>query len=138
MPPKLDAPRFAHVFAAGLTPMLSCKDLLERCCRCFRGPASKESALQAQLAADKAAMVSRHKVAEKLDKASEGNAVVRFGKAAGRKTEYAFFVCKEYALNSPGCASGRSGFETVKAKTVDGVDMAKAQTKKVLPDKVNK
>ena len=89
--------------------------------------------------ADKAAMVSRHKVAENLEKASTGNAVIRFGKAAGRRTEYVLFVCKEYALNSPGCASGRSGFETVKAKTVDGMDMAKAQTKKVLaPDKVNK
>jgi hypothetical protein len=117
--------------------MLSCKELLERCCRCFRGPASKESALQAQLVADKAAMVSRHKVAENLEKASTGNAVIRFGKAAGRRTEYVLFVCKEYALNSPGCASGRSGFETVKTKTVDGVDKATAQTKKVLAlDKV--
>ena len=133
MHPKLDAPRFARHRPRGLRPMLSCKELLERCCRCFRGPASKESALQAQLAADKAAMVSRHKLAEQFETVAPGNAVVRFGKAAGRKTEYALFVCKEYALNSPGCASGRSGFETVKAKTVDGVDKAKAQTKKVLP-----
>ena len=118
---------------------MSCKDLLERCCRCFRGPPSKEAALQAQLAADKAAMVSRHQAAEKLEKASTSNAVVRFGKAAGRKTEYVLFLCKEYALNTPGCATGRSGFETVKAKTVDGAGMAKAQAMKVLqPDKVKK
>ena len=125
---------------------MSCKDLLERCCRCFRGPPSKEAALQAQLAADKAAMVSRHKAEEKLEKASTSNAVVRFGKAAGRKTEYVLFLCKEYALNTPGCATGRSGLEraasgleTVKAKTVDGAGMAKAQAMKVLqPDKVKK
>ena len=35
----------------------------------------------------------------------------------------------------PGCASGRSGFVSVKAKTAEGVDMVKAQTKKVT-DKV--
>ena len=100
----------------------------------------------AKLAADKAAMVSRHQLEEKLEKASMSNAVVRFGKAAGRKTEYMLFLCKEYALNTPGCATGRSGLEraasgleTVKAKTVDGAGMAKAQAMKVLqPDKVKK
>lgn len=57
-----------------------------------------------------------------------------------------FFLCKEYALNTPDCATGRSGLEraasgleTVKAKTVDGAGMAKAQAMKVLqPDKVKK
>ena len=134
-----EAPPTAHCTARAVRPIMSCKDLLERCCRCFRGPPSKEAALQAQLAADKAAMVSRHQAAEKLEKASTSNAVVRFGKAAGRKTEYVLFLCKEYALNTPGCATGRSGFETVKAKTVDGAGMAKAQAMKVLqPDKVKK
>ena len=151
-PSKLDAPRCyrgtadAHCIARTVRPIMSCKDLLERCCRCFRGPPSKEAALQAQLAADKAAMVSRHQRQEKLEKASTSNAVVRFGKAAGRKTEYMLFLCKEYALNTPGCATGRSGLEraasgleTVKAKTVDGAGMAKAQAMKVLqPDKVKK
>ena len=107
---------------------------------------ASEGRRQAQLAADKAAMVSRHLAAEKLEKASTSNAVVRFGKAAGRKTEYLLFLCKEYALNTPGCATGRSGLEraasgleTVKAKTVDGAGMAKAQAMKVLqPDKVKK
>ena len=80
-------------------------------------------------------MVTRHKGAEMMDLASSENAVVKFGKSAGRKTEYALFVCKESALNMPGCASGRSGLDIVKAKTVDGVDMAKAQTKKAT-DKV--
>ena len=134
-----EAPPTAHCIARAVRPIMSCKDLLERCCRCFRGPPSKEAALQAQLAADKAAMVSRHQLEEKLEKASMSNAVVRFGKAAGRKTEYVLFLCKEYALNTPGCATGRSGFETVKAKTVDGAGMAKAQAMKVLqPDKVKK
>ena len=97
--------------------------------------AANETTLQAQLATEKAAMVTRHKSAELLDVASADNAVVKFGKSAGRKTEYALFVVKESVLNMPGCASGRSGFGTVKAKTAEGVDMVKAQTKKVT-DKV--
>ena len=107
-----------HCTARAVRSIMSCKDLLERCCRCFRGPPSKEAALQAQLAADKAAMVSRHQAAEKLEKVSTTNPVVRFGKGAARRTEYMLHLCKEYVLNTPGCASGRSGFETVKAKTV--------------------
>ena len=93
--------------------------------------AAKEGSLQAQLAGEKAAMVTRHKGSEMMDLASSDNAIVKFGKSAGRKTEYALFVCKESFLNMPGCSSGRSGIEAVKAKTVEGVDAAKAQTKKV-------
>ena len=97
--------------------------------------AANETTLQAQLVVEKAAMVPRHKGAEMLDIASADNAVIKFGKSAGRKTEYALFVVKESVLNMPGCASGRNGFVSVKAKTVEGVDMVKTQTKKAT-DKV--
>ena len=97
--------------------------------------AANETKLQAQLATEKVAMVTRHKSAELMALASSDNAVVKFGKSAGRKTEYALFVVKESVLNMPGCASGRNGFVSVKAKTVEGVDMVKTQTKKAT-DKV--
>ena len=40
---------------------------------------ANETTLQAQLVAEKAAMVTRHKSAEMLDVASADNAVVKFG-----------------------------------------------------------
>merc|ERR1712205_229054 len=88
---------------------------------------AKETQLQTQLAAEKAAMVTRHKSAEMLAMASADNAVVKFGKASARKTEYALFICKESMLNMPGCASVRQGAVTVKNTTVNGAEAAKSK-----------
>ena len=96
---------------------------------------ANETTLQTQLKIEKSSMTTRHLSAEMMAKVSSENAVVKFGKSAGRKTEYALFVVKESVLNMPGCASGRNGFVSVKAKTVEGVDMVKTQTKKAT-DKV--
>ena len=97
--------------------------------------AVNETKLQTQLKAEKLALLTRHTSAELADAASADNAVVKFGRSASRKTEYALFVVKEAVLNMPGCATGRSGWVSVTAKAAEGVDMAKAQTKQVT-DKV--
>eukprot|EP00320_Phaeocystis_rex_P001374 CAMPEP_0119065240 /NCGR_PEP_ID=MMETSP1178-20130426/8106_1 /TAXON_ID=33656 /ORGANISM="unid sp, Strain CCMP2000" /LENGTH=106 /DNA_ID=CAMNT_0007046741 /DNA_START=29 /DNA_END=349 /DNA_ORIENTATION=- len=92
---------------------------------------ANEASLQTQLKTEKAAMVTRHNAAEVLAKASSENAIVKFGKSAGRKTEYALFVLKETMLNLPGCASGRKGCVAIRVKAKAGVEGAKAQTKKM-------
>lgn len=90
--------------------------------------AANETKLQTQLKAEKLALLTRHTSAELADAASADNAVVKFGRSAGRKTEYALFIVKKSLLNMPGCATGRSGCVSVKAKVAEGVDMVKAQT----------
>ena len=92
---------------------------------------AKESTLQVQLQTEKKAMEVRHKSAELLDLASQDHAVIKFGKNAGRKTEYALQIAKESMLNMPGCVPLRKGIITVQAKTAEGLDSVKLQTKKV-------
>ena len=92
---------------------------------------AKEAQLQAQLGTEKAAMVAKHKAAELADAASQSNPVMKFASAAGRKSEEALFAIKEATLNMPGCASGRAGCISVKAKAADVGSAVKDQTKKL-------
>ena len=51
--------------------------------------AANETQLQTQLKAEKVAMTTRHMSADMMAKASSENALIQFGKAAGRQTECA-------------------------------------------------
>ena len=51
--------------------------------------AANETQLQTQLKTKKAAMTTRHLSADMMAKASSENALIQFGKAAGRHTECA-------------------------------------------------
>ena len=51
--------------------------------------AANETQLQTQLKAEKVAMTTRHMSADMMAKASSENALIQFGKAAGRHTECA-------------------------------------------------
>ena len=51
--------------------------------------AANETQLQTQLKTEKAAMTTRHLSADMMAKASSENALIQFGKAAGRHTECA-------------------------------------------------
>ena len=62
---------------------------------------ANESTLQTQLKTEKASMTTRHLSAEMMAKASSENAVVRFGKSAGRNTEYALFTATPNPNPSP-------------------------------------
>ena len=56
---------------------------------------------------EKAAMEARHTSAELMALTSEDHAVVKFGKSAFRKTEYALLVFGESLANAPGGACAR-------------------------------
>ena len=90
---------------------------------------ANESTLQTQLKTEKSSMTTRHLSAEMMAKVSSENAVVKFGRSAGRNTEYALFTVKETMLNLPGCASGRHGCVAVRVKAEQGMSAAKAKMK---------